>query len=120
MYYNQNLGKHGEDIACKYLKISNYSVLGRNFKCRQGEIDIIANDNKKNELVFVEVKTRTNFNFGKPAQSVNFSKQRHLINAANYYIYKNNLFKSFIRFDVIEVFMEDCSFKVNHIKNILF
>ena len=80
MYVNQTLGKFGEDKACKYLEKNDYIISERNFRCKQGEIDIIAKDLSKNELVFVEVKTRLSFNFGRPAQSVNYIKQKHILN----------------------------------------
>ena len=58
MYENREIGNLGENIAAKYLESSGYHILDRNFRARQGELDIIAVDN--DELVFVEVKTRTN------------------------------------------------------------
>ena len=118
MYKNIILGRHGEDKACKYLEQNNYRIIERNFRCKQGEIDIIANDLSKNELVFIEVKTRLNFNFGSPAQSVTFIKQKHLLSVANYYLFLNSINNCFIRFDVIEVFVKNSQIKVNHIKQI--
>ena len=118
MYLNQILGKHGEDIACNYLINENYEIIERNYRCKQGEIDIIANDLSKKELVFIEVKTRSNFNFGRPVQSINIAKQNHILKVSNYYLYKHNLQNSFIRFDAIEVFIEKYTFKINHIKQI--
>ena len=118
MYLRQEFGKFGESLACNYLRKNNYDIIENNFRCKQGEIDIIARDNKKNELVFIEVKTRSNFHFGRPAQSVNFTKQNHLINSSKYYLYKNNIKSIFIRFDIIEVFIKDYTFKINHIKQI--
>ncbi len=69
MYLKHELGILGEQIATNYLKSQNYEILNRNFSCKQGEIDIIAKDNK--EYVFVEVKTRTNSDYGEPVDSVN-------------------------------------------------
>lgn len=57
MYERHETGKIGEEIAVAYLKQNGYQIIERNFECRQGEIDIIAKD--KNDLVFVEVKTRS-------------------------------------------------------------
>lgn len=119
MHIKQQLGKFGEDFACNYLLENNYKIIERNFRCKQGEIDIIAIDIPKKELVFIEVKTRSNFHFGRPAQAVNTIKQKHIFDASKYYIYKNNLANSFIRFDVIEVFAQDYKFKINHIKQIV-
>ena len=119
MYKNQLVGKLGEDKACNYLEKNNYKIIERNFRCKQGEIDIIAKDLSKNELVFIEVKTRLSFNFGRPAQSVNIVKQKHLLNAADYFLFLNSINNTFIRFDVIEVFSYNYQFKINHIKQII-
>ena len=118
MYVNQTLGKFGEDKACKYLEKNDYIIIERNFRCKQGEIDIIAKDLSKKELVFIEVKTRLNFNFEKPAQSVNYIKQKHILNVSKYYLYKNSIKNTFIRFDIIEVFVKNSEFQINHIKQI--
>ena len=58
----KKLGNLGEQIATEYLEKKNCKIIERNFYCKQGEIDIIAKD--KNEIVFVEVKTRMGINFG--------------------------------------------------------
>jgi len=118
MYINQMLGLFGEEKACNYLEQNNYKIIERNFRCRQGEIDIIANDLTKNELVFVEVKTRINSKFGRPAHAVTSVKQKHILNVAKYYIYIHLIKNTFIRFDVIEVYVKDSQFKINHIKQI--
>lgn len=119
MRINMDLGDFGEEKACKYLTKNNYEIIERNFRCKQGEIDIIAKDTSKNELVFIEVKTRSSFQYGRPSDAVNNFKKRHIISASKYYIYKNNLNSSYIRFDVIEIFPQDYSFKINHLKQIL-
>lgn len=119
MFIKQALGVFGEDKACNYLIQNNYNIIERNFRCKQGEIDIIAKDLSKNELVFIEVKTRSSFQYGTPAQSVNNIKKRHIICASKYYLFKNHIKDVFIRFDVIEVFIENYKFKLNHIKQII-
>ena len=111
--YNQTLGKIGEQKACKYLKIKGYYILERNFKCKMGEIDIIAKD--KNEIVFVEVKTRTSFKYGMPSEAINYNKREHIYRVARYYILKNNLVNDAIRFDAIEVIVGN-KFYIHHIK----
>lgn len=118
--YKKTLGNFGEDEAYKYLVKSNYKIIKRNYRCKFGEIDIIALDG--NCLVFVEVKTRTSDKYGNPAMAVNFIKQQHLKKTALFYInyYKK---KSFLaRFDIVEVFVinTDNKFetkKINLIKN---
>ena len=116
MYERHELGKTGEEIGTQYLINNGYKLIIRNFRCRQGEIDIIAKD--KDEIVFIEVKTRRNTNYGYPIDAVDKRKQKHILNASKYYIYKNKLEKRKIRFDVIEVYKKD-KFYINHIKNIL-
>ena len=88
MYLRHEIGKLGEDIVTKYLKELGYTIVERNFMAIQGEIDIIARD--KNELVFIEVKTRTSMQFGRPVEAVNPLKQKHLIRTVKYYLYKNH------------------------------
>lgn len=118
MHFRQEIGKWGENLACQYLEENNYKVIERNFLCRQGEIDIIAKDIVKKELVFVEVKTRSNFKYGNPVDAVNKQKQKHMVQAIKYYIYKNHIKDVPIRIDVIEVFIvQNC--KINHVKQIL-
>ena len=119
MYRKKELGKIGENIATKYLIEQNYKIIARNFVCKQGEIDIIASDEAKKEIVFIEVKTRTNSKYGKPSEAVNENKQIHIYRATEYYIYKYNLYNKAIRFDVIEVNLniEEKNITINQIKN---
>jgi len=119
MYQNQEIGKKGEDIAADYLRKQGYHILERNFSCKLGEIDIIAIDTiTKNELVFIEVKSRKQSLYGKPAEAVNFRKTKHIYKVAEFFLMIHNLESSFIRFDVIEV-LEKRSQKIqiHHIKN---
>ena len=110
------LGKFGEDRAVDYLKNQDCEILTRNFLCNQGEIDIVAKD--KDELVFFEVKTRNSLDYGKPVDAVNNFKQKHIWEAAKYYLYRNKIFNSFIRFDVIEVYIKNNKIFINQIRNI--
>ena len=119
MYFRQVTGEFGEDLACEYLKKLNYIIIERNFSCYQGEIDIIAKDTSKNELVFIEVKTRTSFQYGYPIDAVNKNKQNHLLKACQYYLYKYNLHRLFVRIDVIEVYIKNNIPNIRHIKQII-
>lgn len=118
MYFRQEIGKWGENLACQYLEKRNYEVIERNFRCHYGEIDIIARDIRKNEFVFFEVKTRSNLKYGNPVEAVTKQKQRHIKKAVNYFIYKSHLESQKIRVDVIEVFIKKEKAKVHHIKQI--
>ena len=118
MYERHETGRWGEDIACDYLVEQNYSIVERNFSCRQGEIDIIACDKNKKELVFVEVKTRKSYKYGSPVDAVNKYKQKHIYWAAQFYIYSHNINHTNLRFDVIEICAKNNLSEINHIKQI--
>lgn len=114
MYIRHNLGQTGEDVAEIYLLKKDYKIIERNFSCRQGEIDIIAKD--KNELVFIEVKTRTNRTYGKPIDAITYYKKKHMLKSIQFYLYLKRLENAFIRIDIIEVYQRKDGFWVNHIK----
>lgn len=77
-------GAIGEKIAANFLKKRGYRIRETNFRCRAGEIDIIAE--KDGCVVFVEVRTKTNLDFGKPSETITAVKKERLINAALAYI----------------------------------
>ena len=114
MNKDHKLGKLGEDVTANYITRLGYKVLERNFECNQGEIDIIALDNE--ELVFIEVKTRTGVNYGEASEAITRYKKRHLLNSIKYYLYKRNLENEFIRIDVAEVYVKGENIKINYIK----
>lgn len=116
MYKRHIVGRSGEDIAEQYLLESKYEIIERNFSCRQGELDIIAKD--KSELVFIEVKTRTNNKYGNPIDAITYYKQRHIIKSIEYYLFKHKLENIPMRIDVIEVYEKaENKYYINHIKN---
>lgn len=81
--YNLEIGKQGERIAEEYLKNKGYQILEQNFKTKYSEIDLICK--KDNELVFVEVRTKTNERFGLPEETINKNKIQRLVRAVNAY-----------------------------------
>lgn len=110
-------GRFGEDAAIKYLSDIGYKIEGRNFRCREGELDIIALDGGC--LVFIEVKTRSSAVYGRPSEAVDERKRRRIIKAAYAYCKEPDCE---IRFDVIEVMYFEYGGKlfvreINHIKN---
>ena len=117
MYKKKILGNLGEDIACKFILNKGYEIVERNFYCRQGEIDIIAKD--KNEIVFIEVKSRSNIVFGLPSEAVTKQKMKHILKTARYFLYKNKMINEYIRFDVVEILIKSGKFNINHIKQII-
>lgn len=115
MYQSHVIGKIGEEIAVKYLENIGYEIIQRNYSCKLGEIDIIAK--YKEELIIIEVKTRTSNLYGLPAEAVNDIKQKHIFKVVQYYLMKNKIEDTYIRIDVIEVYLnKNKTYKLNHIK----
>ena len=113
--YRKNLGKTGESLACEYLKCNKIKVLDKNYKNKIGEIDIIAKDG--DTVAFVEVKTRSSYIFGTPAEAVNYKKQQKIIKTALKWMTDKN-YEDDIRFDVIEVLINETGAPdINYIKN---
>ena len=80
----QELGGAGEKLACIALKKKGYRIIGKNYRCRYGEIDIIAIH--KDCLVFVEVRSKSGTSFGTPEESVTAQKMRKLVSTALEYL----------------------------------
>ncbi len=110
-------GRNGEELAAFFLKKAGYKVLFRNYTTPQGELDIIAE--KKDALVFVEVKTRTGDRYGSPAEAVTWSKRRHIISSALAFLQKESFTGKTYRFDIIEVYLEKTGGlkSINHIES---
>ncbi len=114
---NTTLGKFGEDYAEQQMKKTEYKILDRNYRTKFGEIDIIAQ--KKNEIIFVEVKTRKAAPFVSGSYAVNIKKQRRIIKSAFVYISERHCDLQ-PRFDVIEIEVDCKNKKVtsyNHIES---
>lgn len=95
-------GARAENQALHFLENRNYSILERNLQINKFEIDLIAFDQKRKEVVFVEVKARKNKQFGDPSQAVNWRKRQKLQLAAKLYLRFHNWQKPY-RFDIITV-----------------
>jgi putative endonuclease len=96
--HNQILGKKGEDISSKFLEKHGYKIIFKNYKCKFGEIDLIAK--KNNAYIFIEVKTRINPYF--PTEfAINKAKQVHIKNTALHFLQEYNIENVDIQFDVI-------------------
>lgn len=117
MMNTRKFGIIGEKIAQDYLRSKGYKILKYNFYTKMGEIDIIVQ--KENWIVFVEVKTRTSLKFGTPAMAVDFNKRKHIKNSAKVFLHINKLEDRNIRFDVIEVFINEGKCNINHIEGIM-
>jgi len=97
-------GKVGEDHILKKLEKEGYRLLHRNFFVRGGEIDLVLE--KKQRLVFVEVKTRSSDHFGSPFDSITAQKKRHLRRAAELYIQQYHLEERDVEFWAAAVYMD--------------
>ncbi|MEM7009433.1 MAG: YraN family protein [Thermodesulfobacteriota bacterium] len=95
-------GRRGEDLACKCLKKDKYKILEKNYRVRQGEIDIIAEDKNK-VLCFVEVKARSRTDYGSAIEAVTYAKQKKLLAAAFVYIEEMKIKSKDMRFDIVSV-----------------
>lgn len=111
-----SVGKTGENMAADYLKKAGYSILERNYRTRMGEIDIIAS--KSGYLIFVEVKTRRNVEYGMPSEAVNYHKQNKIIQSALCYLNMTRQVNSPCRFDILEIMLStNNGMQYNHIVN---
>ena len=97
------LGSRGERTAERFLKRRGHRILARNFRCPGGEIDLVTLDGRT--LVFVEVKTRESSAHADPQESVNYDKQRRVIQAARFYRRAKSAEHLPCRFDVVGVVM---------------
>lgn len=115
-YKRIKTGKLGETLALRYLKRSGYRIIEKNFKTKQGEIDIIGEDNGC--ISFIEVRSSDSDAFGKPEYSIDIRKQKRIAKAALMYIKQKHLEGSDCRFDVVCIEDTNSPFpKINLIKN---
>ena len=109
----KELGDIGEKLAMEFLKKKGYRIRETNFRCREGEIDIIAK--KKDCLVFVEVRTKTTSDFGSPEESVTSAKKRKLIASALVYLNSHKDLPNIWRIDFVGIELDQDS-KVRRIE----
>jgi putative endonuclease len=103
----QHIGARGEDLACVELERQGMQVLERNWRCRIGEIDIVAAEAGPTgpTLVFCEVKCRSGLGFGHPLEAITFTKMRTLRQLAALWMRQHRITASSIRLDAIGVVM---------------
>ena len=103
--YRQRLGARGEDRAADWYRAAGYDVIARNWRCADGELDLVVAH--PGELVFCEVKTRASDRFGVPAEAVTAAKQRRLRTLAARFLAEHQPVDGSasrsIRFDVVAV-----------------
>ena len=105
------VGSFYEQRIQAYLVTQGYLVLQMNYRCKIGEIDIIAKEN--DYIIFIEVKYRKNNQLGYPREAVNYVKQQKIRKVASYYMLCQYGYEVACRFDVVEVWPH----QINHLKN---
>ena len=103
--FRVSLGERGERVAAGFLKEHGYEILEKNYKCKIGEIDVIAR--RQGRLVFVEIKTRTSAQFGTPQEAVDLRKQEKIFKVAQWYQKEKKLEKTPVAFDVVAVLWKE-------------
>ena len=115
---NKGTGELGEEVAAHFITTHGYLIVERNFRCKGGEVDIIARDPVDKSLVFIEVKARRGLSYGVPQLAVTPFKQRQISKAALTWLSKNRLHDTNARFDVIAILLHtDGQHAIDHIKN---
>lgn len=113
-FLGKKVGVIGEDIAVNFLKNKGFRIITRNFSTKYGEIDVIAQEG--NKLHFIEVKTRTSDNKGKPYEAINKRKVFHLKSAIQIYLLKNKNKDCKLSLDAISIWLGEN----NSIKELLY
>lgn len=102
MQNQRETGSYYEKAAAQFLQKAGYRIMEQNFRCRYGEIDLIAEHQEY--LVFIEVKFRKNGRSGEPAEAVTLAKQRRICRTADFYLNKHQIpLDRPVRFDVAAV-----------------
>ncbi len=102
---NKKLGDLGEDCAARFLSAHGYRILARKYRCRYGEIDIIAKE--KGVLVFVEVRSKSDTGYGLPYETINYNKRKHIERVAVEFRKRYGLMDYDCRFDCVSVLFDD-------------
>ncbi|NLA24066.1 MAG: YraN family protein [Bacteroidales bacterium] len=108
------IGRKGEKLAAEYLIQKGYSLLETNWRHRKGEIDLIMKF--ENNLVFVEVKTRSRDKWNKPEEAIDRKKRKLLIETADAYLQTNSLNLN-SRFDIISIILKNTAYEIEHFEN---
>ncbi len=112
----QKIGRHAENQACAYLLSLGFILIEKNYRCRHGEIDLIMRD--RDDIVFVEVRSRSRKDYGSADESIDKRKRNRIIRAATHFLQKQHwLYKVSSRFDVIAIHYTNGKSQLEWIKN---
>ena len=113
---NNSVGQRGEQHIQQHIKKMGWKIISCNVHSRFGEVDIIARDHQ--EIVFIEVKTRTDTSFGEPQEAVTKQKLQKMLRTAEWYLLKTKQEQTPYRFDVFSVLEKDDIVLVDHFPNV--
>lgn len=97
----RQVGTEYEKLAAKYLQEQGYRIIACNYRCKVGEIDLVAQEN--NTYVFVEVKYRKDGRLGGPLEAVDYRKQNKIRMVCNWYLMEHHIMDAPVRFDVVGI-----------------
>lgn len=109
----REFGGEAEEAAVAHLVARGYRVRARNFSCRHGELDVVAE--QPGMVCFVEVRMRSTAAWGDPSHTITRAKQRRIVKAALHYLFQHDLSDRMIRFDVVSVIGRGPRAQVEHI-----
>ena len=115
---NQLLGAKGEKLVADFLKAQGYRIIDRNWRIKDGEIDLVAL-NKSGRITFIEVKTRSNQNFGHPLEAINKEKALRLQRLALAWLALNNKFGADYGIDCASVLIADGKYEIDYRRSVL-
>jgi putative endonuclease len=111
------LGQHGEQLAAEYLQQAGFRIVARNWRCREGEIDIVMVDRRT--LVACEVKTRSSTEYGTPLEAITWQKRRRLRHLAVAWVLAHGVLFDEVRVDVVEVLKDRRGgFTIEHVRGV--
>ena len=116
MSQNIFIGKYGEDLAARYLQDRGYRILDRNWRCKLGEIDLVAVH--KDRFVFVEVKTRNGIGYGHPFEAVTSVKIARMRKLASQWCIQHEHVGAKVRLDAIAVLIRSGKVAIEHLKQV--
>lgn len=118
MAKNQILGAKGEELVAQFIKTQGYEVIEKNWRIKEGEIDIVASD-RSGKITFIEVKTRSNENFGHPLESIGPTKAYRLQRLALAWLVIHGKFGSDYSIDCASVLINNEKYEIDYRQGVL-
>ena len=118
MDFRKEISKWGKKLVYQYLENNDYEIIKKEISYKKEKIDAIVKNANKKELVFIKVKTRSNFKYGNPIDD-NTHNNLDIMQLVNYYINKNNINNLNIFIDIIEIYIQKEGYKISHNKKLL-